>query len=212
MLDKTKVMIADDHALFRAGLRSLLEDTGEFEVVAEACNGEDALKAVREQEIDVTLLDLSMPKQSGIDVLKRMKLLKPDMAVLILSMYPEEQYAVNMLRSGASGYLTKESAPEQVVTALRTVRKGRKYISGEVAELLAETPDATTAPLHGSLSQREFQIFCKLAGGRSVSEVAAELFLSVKTISTYRTRVLEKMGMHSNADLTYYAIKNGIIQ
>ena len=212
MLDKTKVMIADDHALFRAGLRSLLEETGEFEVVAEACNGEDALKAVREQEIDVALLDLSMPKQSGIDVLKRMKLLKPDMAVLILSMFPEEQYAVNMLRSGASGYLTKESAPEQVVTALRTVRKGRKYISGEVAELLAETPDASTAPLHGTLSQREFQIFCKLAAGKSVSEIAVELFLSVKTISTYRTRVLEKMGMHSNADLTYYAIKNGIIQ
>ena len=212
MLDKTKVMIADDHALFRAGLRSLLEETGEFEVVAEACNGEDALKAVREQEIDVTLLDLSMPKQSGIDVLKRMKSLRPDMAVLILSMYPEEQYAVNRLRSGASGYLTKESAPEQVVTALRTVRKGRKYISGEVAELLAETPDASTAPLHGTLSQREFQIFCKLSSGQSVSEVAAELFLSVKTISTYRTRVLEKMGMHSNADLTYYAIKNGIIQ
>ena len=212
MLDKTKVMIADDHALFRAGLRSLLEETGEFEVVAEACNGEDALKAVREREIDVTLLDLSMPKQSGIDVLKRMKSLKPDMAVLILSMYPEEQYAVNMLRSGASGYLTKESAPEQVVTALRTVRKGRKYISGEVAELLAETPDASTTPLLGTLSQREFQIFCKLSAGQSVSEVAAELFLSVKTISTYRTRVLEKMGMHSNADLTYYAIKNGIIQ
>lgn len=212
MLDKTKVMIADDHALFRAGLRNLLEQTGEFEVVAEAANGEDALKAVRERDIDVTLLDLSMPKQSGIDVLKRMKSLKPEMAVLILSMFPEEQYAVNMLRAGASGYLTKEAAPEQVVTALRTVRKGRKYISGEVAELLAETPDASTAPLHGALSQREFQIFCKLAAGRSVSEVAAELFLSVKTISTYRTRVLEKMGMHNNADLTYYAIKNGIIQ
>ena len=212
MLDKTKVMIADDHALFRAGLRSLLEETGEFEVVAEACNGEDALKAVREQVIDVTLLDLSMPKQSGIDVLKRMKSLKPDMAVLILSMFPEEQYAVNMLRAGASGYLTKESAPDKVVAALRTVRKGRKYISNEVAELLAETPDASTAPLHGTLSQREFQIFCKLSAGQSVSEVAAELFLSVKTISTYRTRVLEKMGMHSNADLTYYAIKNGIIQ
>ena len=212
MIDKTRVMIADDHALFRAGLRNLLEVTGEFDVVAEASNGEDALKAVREMEIDVTLLDLSMPKQSGIDVLKRMKSLKPDMAVLILSMFPEEQYAVNMLRAGASGYLTKEAAPEQVVTALRTVRKGRKYISGEVAELLAEMPDAATTPLHGALSQREFQIFCKIAAGQSVSEVAAELFLSVKTISTYRTRVLEKMGMHSNADLTYYAIKNGIIQ
>ena len=212
MFDKTKVMIADDHALFRAGLRSLLEETGEFEVVAEASSGEDALKAAREKDIDITLLDLSMPKQSGIDVLKRLKSLKPDMAVLILSMYPEEQYAVNMLRAGASGYLTKESAPEKVITALRTVRKGRKYISSEVAELLAETPDASTAPLHGTLSQREFQIFCKLAGGQSVSEVGIELFLSVKTISTYRTRVLEKMGMHSNADLTYYAIKNGIIQ
>lgn len=212
MLDKTKVLIADDHALFRAGLRSLLEETGEFEVVAEACNGEDALKVVREQAIDVTLLDISMPKQSGIDVLKRMKTLRPDMAVLILSMFPEEQYAVNMLRAGASGYLTKEAAPEKVVMALRTVRKGRKYISNEVAELLAETPNTSTAPLHSALSQREFQIFCKLAAGQCVSEVGIELFLSVKTISTYRTRVLEKMGMRSNADLTYYAIKNGIIQ
>lgn len=212
MLDKAKVLIADDHALYRAGLKSLLEDAGEFEVVAEASNGEEALQMVREKDFDLALIDLAMPKQGGVDVLKRMKSLKPDMGVLILSMYPEEQYAVNLLRSGASGYLNKEAAPEMVVTALRTIRKGRKYISPEVAELLAETPDATNAPLHGSLSQREFQVFCKLASGRSVSQVGEELFLSVKTVSTYRTRVMEKMGMHSNADLTYYAIKNGIIQ
>jgi two-component system, NarL family, invasion response regulator UvrY len=212
MLDKAKVLIADDHALFRAGLKSLLEDAGEFEVVAEASNGEEALQMVREQDFDLALIDLAMPKQGGVDVLKRMKALKPDMGVLILSMYPEEQYAVNLLRSGASGYLNKEAAPEMVVTALRTIRKGRKYISAEVAELLAEAPDVGNAPLHGALSQREFQVFCKLAAGRSVSQVGEELFLSVKTVSTYRTRVMEKMGMHSNADLTYYAIKNGIIQ
>ncbi len=212
MLDKAKVLIADDHALYRAGLKNLLEDAGEFEVVAEASNGEEALQMVREKDFDLALIDLAMPKQGGVDVLKRMKSLKPEMGVLILSMYPEEQYAVNLLRSGASGYLNKEAAPEMVVTALRTIRKGRKYISPEVAELLAEAPDATNAPLHGALSQREFQVFCKLASGRSVSQVGEELFLSVKTVSTYRTRVMEKMGMHSNADLTYYAIKNGIIQ
>ncbi len=212
MLDKAKVLIADDHALFRAGLKSLLEDAGEFDVVAEASNGEEALQLVRERDFDLALMDLAMPKQGGVDVLKRMKSLKPDMGVLILSMYPEEQYAVNLLRSGASGYLNKEAAPEMVVTALRTIRKGRKYISPEVAELLAEAPDVNNAPLHGALSQREFQVFCKLASGRSVSQVGEELFLSVKTVSTYRTRVMEKMGMHSNADLTYYAIKNGIIQ
>ena len=212
MPDKTRVLIADDHAIFRAGLRALLEESGEFAVVAEAGNGEDALKAAREQEIDIVLLDLSMPRQGGMDILQRLKLARPGLGVLILSTFPEEQYALNMLRAGASGYLNKEAAPEQVISALQTIRRGRKYISTRMAELLAENPDAAHAPLHAALSQREMQIFCRLAAGKSVSDVAQELFLSVKTVSTYRTRVLDKMGMSSNADLTYYAIKNGFIQ
>jgi two-component system invasion response regulator UvrY len=212
MIDKTKVLIADDHALFRAGLRQLVEESGEFSVVGEAAAGDDALQFIKDNEVDIILLDISMPRQGGMDVMKRMRIQKPTLGILIISMYPEDQYAVNMLRAGASGYLNKDATPDAVITALRTVRGGRKYISPEVAALLAESPDAQTGPLHSGLSQREFQIFFKLASGRSVSEVATELFLSVKTVSTYRTRVLEKMGMHSNADLTYYAIKNGLIQ
>ncbi len=212
MIDKTRVLIADDHALFRAGLRQLIGEIDDFVVVGEAAAGDEALRFVKEQAVDIVLLDISMPRQGGMDVMKRMRIEQPNLAILIISMYPEDQYAVNMLRAGASGYLNKDAAPEAVITALKTVRGGRKYISPDVAALLAESPDASTGPLHGALSQREFQIFFKLASGRSVSDVATELFLSVKTISTYRSRVLEKMGMHSNADLTYYAIKNGLIQ
>lgn len=212
MIDKTRVLIADDHALFRAGLRQLIEDCGEFVVTGEAAAGDEALQFVKDNEVDIALLDISMPRQGGMDVMKRMRIQRPELGILIISMYPEDQYAVNMLRAGASGYLNKDATPEAVIQALRTVRGGRKYISPEVAALLAENPDASTGPLHSALSQREFQIFFKLASGRSVSEVAGELFLSVKTVSTYRTRVLEKMGMQSNADLTYYAIKNGLIQ
>jgi two-component system, NarL family, invasion response regulator UvrY len=212
MIDKTRVLIADDHALFRAGLRQLIEESGEFVVTGEAAAGDEALQFVKDNEVDIALLDISMPRQGGMDVMKRMRIQRPDLGILIISMYPEDQYAVNMLRAGASGYLNKDATPEAVIQALRTVRSGRKYISPEVAALLAENPDASTGPIHSSLSQREFQIFFKLASGRSVSEVANELFLSVKTVSTYRTRVLEKMGMQNNADLTYYAIKNGLIQ
>lgn len=212
MIDKTKVLIADDHALFRAGLRQLIEDTEDFTVVGEAAAGDEALRFVRENAVDIVLLDISMPRQGGMDVMKRLRIQQPTLGILIVSMYPEDQYAVNMLRAGASGYLSKDATPDAVLSALRTVRGGKKYISADVAALLAESPDASSAPLHSGLSQREFQIFFKLASGRSVSDVAGELFLSVKTVSTYRSRVLEKMGMQSNADLTYYAIKNGLIQ
>lgn len=212
MIDKTRVLIADDHALFRAGLRQLIDESEDFTVTGEAAAGDEALMFVRDQPVDIILLDISMPRQGGLDVMKRLRIHKPDLGILIISMHPEDQYAVNMLRAGASGYLNKDASPDAVMQALRTVRGGRKYISPEVAALLAENPDAARGPLHGALSQREFQIFFKLASGRSVSQVAEELFLSVKTVSTYRSRVLEKMGMTSNADLTYYAIKNGLIQ
>jgi DNA-binding NarL/FixJ family response regulator len=153
-----------------------------------------------------------MPDQNGIDTLKQLKQMKPALPVLILSGYAEDQYAVNLMRAGASGYLNKESAPEQLVSAIRTVVQGRKYVSPALAQILVnDLSGESAAPLHTGLSQREFQIFCKLAAGGSVSKIATELFLSVKTVSTYRTRILEKMGMRTNADLTYYAIKNKLI-
>ena len=207
-----RILIADDHAIVRAGLRQFIVDQPDMEVAAEAATGSEAVQLVRGAEFDVVLLDISMPDRNGIDTLKTLKQLRPTLPVLMLSGYAEDQYAVNLLRAGAAGYLNKEAASTQLVGAIRTVIRGRKFVSPALAQILADgvTGDADR-PLHAELSQREFQIFCKLAAGAAVSKIADELFLSVKTVSTYRTRVLEKMGMKSNADLTYYAIKNGLI-
>jgi two-component system invasion response regulator UvrY len=184
-----------------------------MEVAAEAASGAEAIAAVRAGEFDVVLLDISMPDKNGIDTLKTLRHVKPELPVLMLSAYAEDQYAVNLLRAGAAGYLNKEAASTQLVGAIRTVVQGRKYVSPSLAQILADgvSGDADK-PLHAELSQREFQIFCKLAAGAAVSKIADELNLSVKTVSTYRTRILEKMAMKSNADLTYYAIKNGLIE
>jgi DNA-binding NarL/FixJ family response regulator len=209
---KRRILIADDHALFRAGVRALLEDQTDWDVAGEAATGGEALRLMRDEEWDAVLLDISMPDRTGIDILRQIRPHKPNLPILILSMYPEDQYAVNLLRAGATGYLTKDTVPEQVIAALRTLLAGRKYISNEVAQLLANDVDGNGRPLHSTLSEREFQIFCKIAAGKSVGDIAAELHLSNKTISTYRARVLEKMNLSSNADLTYYAIKNGLIQ
>ncbi len=209
---KRRILIADDHALFRAGVRALLEEHTDWEVGGEASTGDEALRLMKNEDWDAVLLDISMPDRSGIDILRQIRPHKPNMPILILSMYPEDQYAVNLLRAGATGYLTKDAVPEQVVAALRTLLAGRKYISNEVAQLLADDVDGGGRPLHSALSEREFQIFCKIAAGKSVGDIADELHLSNKTVSTYRARVLEKMNLSSNADLTYYAIKNGIIQ
>jgi DNA-binding NarL/FixJ family response regulator len=206
---KRRILIADDHALFRTGVKALLAEHTDWEV-GEAGTGADALHMMRDAEWDAVLLDISMPDRSGIDILRQIRPHKPALPILILSMYPEEQYAVNLLRAGATGYLTKDAVPEQVVTALRTLLAGRKYISNEVAQLLAKDIDGDGRPLHSSLSEREFQIFCKLAGGKSVGDIAEELHLSNKTISTYRAPY-RKMNL-AVADLTYYAIKNGLIQ
>jgi len=207
------ILIADDHAIVRAGLRQFIADQPDMEVTGEAASGSEAVQLVRSAEFDVVLLDISMPDRNGIDTLKTLKQLRPTLPVLMLSGFAEDQYAVNLLRGGASGYLNKEAASTQLVGAIRTVVCGRKFVSPALAQILADgvTGDAER-PLHAELSQREFQIFCKLAAGAAVSKIADELFLSVKTVSTYRTRVLEKMGMKSNADLTYYAIKNGLIE
>jgi two-component system, NarL family, invasion response regulator UvrY len=209
----TRILVADDHQIVRAGLKNLLADYKEFTVAGEAGSGTEALKMVREADWDVVLLDISMPDMNGIDTLKQIKRSKPDLPVLILTMHPEDHYAINLLRAGANGYVCKECAPEQLVGAIRTVASGRRYVSPALGDQLAgDLSGAGQNALHTELSEREFQVFCKLAAGQAVSEIADELFLSVKTVSTYRSRILEKMGMKTNANITYYAIKHGLIQ
>jgi DNA-binding NarL/FixJ family response regulator len=208
-----RILIADDHAIVRAGLKQFVADQADMTVVGEAATGAETVSLVRSEPYDVVLLDISMPDRNGVDTLKQLKQIRPEMPVLMLSAHAEEQYAVNLLRAGAAGYVSKETASTQLVQAIRTVTRGRKYVSPDLAQVLADgVTGQGDAPLHASLSQREFQIFCKLAGGMPVSKIAQELFLSVKTVSTYRSRVLEKMGMKTNADLTYYAIKNRLIE
>ena len=208
-----RVGICDDHAVVRAGLKQYLSDHVDVRVTGEAVNGVQALELARTGEIDVLLMDISMPDQSGVDALKAIKARFPDLAVLILSGFPEAHYATNLLRLGASGYLNKECEPEEIVKAIRTVSMGRKYISQSVAMLLAEgAAGGLERPPHELLSERELQVFLRLAKGETVGSMAEAMFLSVKTVSTYRTRVLEKLKLASNSDLTYYAMTNGLIQ
>jgi DNA-binding NarL/FixJ family response regulator len=207
-----KVAIVDDHAIVRAGLKQFLSEMVDLRVVGEAASGREAIDLVRNTEIDVLIMDLSMPGQSGIDALAMIRAKAPDVGILILSGYPEEQYAVNLIRQGASGYLNKECEPMEIVNAIHTIALGRRYISPSVAELIAQQlnrKEGTAA--HDLLSEREFQVFLKLAKGETAGEIAQALSLSVKTVSTYRTRLMEKMGLQSNSDLTYYALKNKLI-
>ncbi|MDA8093451.1 MAG: response regulator transcription factor [Betaproteobacteria bacterium] len=206
-----RVLIVDDHAIVRKGLAQALSETVDLVAAGEADNAAHAADQVRTGDWDVVLMDVSMPGRSGVDLLKQIKQEKPALPVLMLSMYPEDQYAVQLLKLGASGYLTKDSSPEELVTAIRTVAAGRRYIRASVAELLVEEMTRAGAEPHETLSQREDQIFRLLASGQPVSQIAEGLFLSVKTVSTYRTRVLEKMGLKNNAELTLYAIKHGLI-
>jgi DNA-binding NarL/FixJ family response regulator len=207
-----KVLIADDHALVRAGLRQYLQESSRFSDIAEAGSGMQVLDMLRADRIDLLILDINMPDRGGLDILKHVRASHPDVRVLVLSGYPERQYAVNVLKAGAGGYLSKDSSPDELLKAISTVLAGRRYVSGSLAELLAAELDHDhDRPLHEELSEREFQIFCKLAAGQSVSEIANELSLSVKTVSTYRTRVLEKMCFKSNADITSYALRNGLM-
>ena len=208
-----QVLIADDHAIVRSGFRQFVVDEPDMEVAGEASTGDETIALVRERAFDVVLLDIAMPDKNGIDTLRVIKQIRPEQGVLMLSGFPESQYAINLLRAGANGYLNKDAAPEEIVRAIRTVARGHRYLSEFIADALADKLEkpATERP-HEALSEREFQIFCKLAGGQLPTEIADELHLSVKTISTYRARVLEKMGLANNADLTYYAIKNGLIE
>jgi two-component system, NarL family, invasion response regulator UvrY len=208
-----RIAIVDDHALIRAGLREFFADQSDFTVVAEAANGREALDIVRKAGVDVIVLDISMPGQSGIDVLLAIKARAPDLPVLILSGFSEAHYATTMLRQGASGYLNKDCDPDELVRAIRTVHRGRKYVSAAVAEQFAGgLSDARDKPLHEHLSKRELQVFLRLANGETIGQMADSLSLSIKTISTFRSRIMEKMKLVSNSDLTYYALKNGLIQ
>ena len=199
--------------MVRAGLRQFFADQPDFSVVGEAATGREALDIVRKGEVDVIVLDISMPDQSGVDALAAIKARAPDLPVLILSGFPEAHYATTLLRQGAAGYLNKDCDPEDIIKAIRTVYRGRKYITAGVAERLAEgLSRGDDKPPHEHLSERELQVFLRLAKGETIGHLADSMSLSVKTVSTYRTRVMEKMQLASNSDLTYYALKNGLIQ
>ena len=207
-----RVFIADDHAIVREGLKQILADTKDIIVAGEAENGHDAIKLVRGSKCQVLLLDISLPDRSVIEVLKQIKKEKPELAVLMLSMHREDQYAIRSLKAGAAGYLTKQSAPRELVTAIRQVAQGLKYISASLAQELANTvgEDHETA-LHDTLSDREYQTLVMIASGKAVGAIAEELKLSVKTVSEYRARLLVKMKLKNSAELTHYAIRNQLV-
>jgi len=206
-----KIIIADDHPLFRRGLKHALEETNDIQVIGESSNGEDLLSLIKDCIPEIILLDISMPGKSGLDLLKQLKSEYPKLPILILSVYPEEQYAIRFLKAGASGYLTKESAAEKLAEAIRKIVGGGKYASPEVIEKLAfDFSNSDKAP-HETLSDREFQVFGMISIGKSLTEIGVELSLSVKTISTHRTRILEKMKMKKNAELIRYAITRNLL-
>lgn len=209
-----RIAIIDDHAIVRAGLREFFSEYGDLQVVAEAATGRHAVDIVRQGGVDVILLDIAMPEQSGVDALSAIRARAPDLPVLILSGFPERQYAVTLLRQGASGYVSKDCEPEELVRAVRTVCRGRRYITAGVAEELAEglVPDRAERLPHERLSDRELQVFLRLARGETTARMGRGMSLSSKTVSTYRTQVMSKMGLQSNSELTYYALKHGLIQ
>ena len=207
-----RVFIADDHAIVREGLKQILAEQRDIVVAGEAETGLDAVKLFRKSRCNVLLLDISLPDRNGIEVLKQIKSEQPDLAVLMLSMHREDQYAIRSLKAGAAGYLTKQSAPKELVNAIRQVAGGQRYISAQLAQVLAaQLGENHDAPVHESLSDREYQTLTMIASGKTVSEIARELSLSVKTVSEYRSRLLAKMKLKTSAELTHYAIRNQLI-
>ena len=207
-----KILIADDHRMFREGLKHILAEYPDLVVADEANNGQEVLDKIWKNNYDMVLLDITMPGMTGLEALKQLKNDKPKLPVLILSMHPEEQYAIRVLRAGASGYLTKESAPDELITAIRKISQGRKYITPSLAERLAsEFEDDSEKPLHDILSDREYQVLRMIAEGKTGKHIAKELSLSIKTVSTYRTRIMEKMKMKTNAEVMHYVIKHQLL-
>ncbi len=208
-----KIFIADDHEVVRRGLRTILSEHSDLSIAGEATNGNEVLKKVKKIKVDVMLLDFEMPEKNGLDTLIELKALYPKLPVIILSVFPEDHYGIRFLKAGASGYLGKASASDQLVEAIRKVVKGGKYISPALTDKLVSdlNTDTEKAP-HEKLTDREFQVFCLLATGKKLKGIADELCLSINTISTYRSRILHKMGMESNADLIRYAIKNSMVK
>ena len=205
------VLIVDDHAIVRQGLRQILVESGKIDLIAEADSGAGAMRQLREGEWGVVVLDISLPDRNGIEVLKQIKKERPKIPVLMLSMHDEGLYAIRALKAGASGYITKQSAPSELMAAINQVAWGRKYLTPSLAEAMADSFGADPErPRHETLSDREYQTLCLIASGKSLTGAAEEMCLSVKTVSVYRSRVLEKMKLKNNAELTHYAIKNGL--
>ncbi len=206
-----RVLIADDHTIVRHGLRQILSSEQDMAVSAEAQNGQEVLDIVRRERVDVVVLDISMPGRNGLETLKELKRHHPGIAVIVLSMHPKDQYAVRVIKAGASGYITKESAPSELVVAIRKACRGEKYIDPEIAEVLANYIEhGGTEDPHTRLSDREYEVLCHIASGKGLTDISQEMNLSVKTISTYRTRIIEKTGLSSNAEITRYAISRGL--
>jgi len=206
------IIIADDHAFLREGIKKTIQDETDMRIIGEASNAMDAVKLIKELEPDVAILDISMPGKSGLDVLKDIKALKKHFRILILSMHPEDRFAIRALKAGASGYLTKESAPDELVKAIRTILTGRKYVSKSLSDKLVDilSEDSDKLP-HEQLSDREYEVFIKIASGKKATEIAVELSISVHTVNTYRARVLEKLNLNSNVEFTQYAMHNNLI-
>jgi two-component system, NarL family, invasion response regulator UvrY len=207
-----KILIADDHAIIREGLKQILIGINDIEIIDETSNGKEVLTKVRSEFYDIVVLDISMPDMNGLDILKQLKTEQPDLHVLILSIHPEDQYALRVLKAGASGYLTKTSAPEELVKAIVKISAGGKYISESLADLLSENLEGKKLNLpHESLSDREYEVMCLIASGKTSDEIAKKLFISSNTVRTYRTRILEKMNMSDNSQIITYCIKNNLI-
>lgn len=206
------ILVADDHTIIRDGLRKILEDTDDLRVVAEAAHGAEVMECVRTLVLDLVILDMSMPGRNGLDLLKAIKAEKPKLPVLIFSMHPEEQYAVRAIRSGASGYLSKESDSDLLIPALRRVIGGNLYVSPKTAELLAtDSSPLSDAPLHTRLSDREYEVFTRIVKGQSMTDMANELSLSIKTVSTHKSHIMDKMRMDSTVEMVRYALKHGLL-
>jgi two-component system, NarL family, invasion response regulator UvrY len=207
-----RILIADDHVLIREGLKKILKTAPEMVVVAEAGDAREVIQAIKNNELDVVVLDISLPGKSGLELLKDIKIDHPKLPILILSMHPEDRFAVRALKAGAAGYVTKESAADDLIKAIRKVIQGRKHVSASLAEKLAFNLEADTEkPPHEELSDREYQVLCLIASGKTVRQISEELYLSMSTVNTYRARILQKMNMKTDAELIRYAIQNQLI-